>query len=352
MSPQYGVVGCLTLDNVIAHGGERYARVAGGNVLYTALGVMVWSPSVGIVSRAGSDYPQRTLAALADIGVDVGGVTVRDGPHEFNVAFAYSPNGDRTRTVSPQLLATLPADERRFYHDTTSDEVLRLDYAPDPADIPPSWLPDTLGWHLASLPRTKQASLAQALRDSAPSGTVTTADGVDAKDLGPETALSDFGYVSTLDALLPSEADLTIPGLGEPFQRISALRSLAVPTVAMKFGPRGSVVTTDLGSWHVPVAAVEAVDPTGAGDAYCGGFLVGYTETRDPVEAAVYGTVAASYIVEAVGPVLNLSVERDDAQARAAAVRARVRRIGHDPVAAFGRPPRTNREGTRCSRLA
>lgn len=348
MAPQYCVVGCLTLDNVITHDGQRYAGVAGGNALYTALGVRVWSTSVGIVSRAGSNYPAQTLTALADLGVDLGGMTVRDGPHEFNVAFAYSLDGDRTRTVSPELMASLPADERRYYHDTTSDETLRLAYAPDLADIPTSWLPTTLGWHVTSLPRVKQRSLALGLRESAPSGTVAVADGVDAKDLGPDAALADFEYVSALDALLPSEADLTIPGLEEPFERIGALRSLGVPTVAMKFGPRGSVVTTEAGSWHIPIAPVNAVDPTGAGDAYCGGFLVGYTETADPLEAAVYGTVAASYIVESAGPALNLSASRGDAEARAAAVRTKVRRIRHDPTELLGFRPPTNRRGAPC----
>jgi ribokinase len=46
---------------------------------------------------------------------------------------------------------------------------------------------------------------------------------------------------------------------------------------------------------------VEAVDPTGAGDAYCGAFCAVYARTGDPLEAAMHGTVAGSLIVEQRG---------------------------------------------------
>lgn len=329
MTSDFAVVGCLTMDSVITHDGHRYARSAGGNVLYTALGAKVWSDSVGIVSRAGTDYPTATLAAMADLGIDASGVTVLDRRHEFLVAFAYDAEGYRTRVVPPAVLAGLPAEERHAYVDTTSDEGLRLAYAPDPEDLPHAWLDGTQAWHLASLPREKQRALATALRRRTGPGTPLLADGVDAKDLGPDVCLSDFGYVADLDVLLPSEVDLTVPGLDEPFARMTAFLSLGVPAVVMKFGPRGSVVLTRDGSWHVPVAPVRAVDPTGAGDAYCGGFIVGYTQTQDPVEAAVYGTVAASYTVECDGLPLHRPVQRAQAALRAEQVRRGIRRIRH-----------------------
>lgn len=330
MAPRFGILGCLTVDSVITHDRRRYAGVAGGNVLYTALGTRVWTDSVGIVSCAGSDYPAGTLTALADLGVDTSGLRRLEGPHEFTVAFQYTEEGHRSRTVDSDVLANLPAEERRYYYDSTGDEALRMTYAPDPSDIADDWLQGTRGWHLASLPRVKQRDLALELRRCAPTGTALTADGVDEEDLGPTARLSDFAYVSSLDALLPSEADLTIPGLAEPFERISAFHGLGVPIVVMKFGPRGSVVKTPEGSWHVPPVVVDAVDPTGAGDAFCGGFLVGYTETSDGVEAAIFGTVAASFAVEHSGPRLTTTVSSAEAQARADAVRQRVRRIEHD----------------------
>ena len=53
----------------------------------------------------------------------------------------------------------------------------------------------------------------------------------------------------------------------------------------------------------------KIVDPTGAGNAYLGGFAIGLLETSDAVRAAHYGTVAASFALEQVG--LPLRSTRD-----------------------------------------
>ncbi|KAL2850340.1 putative PfkB family kinase [Aspergillus pseudoustus] len=54
----------------------------------------------------------------------------------------------------------------------------------------------------------------------------------------------------------------------------------------------------------------RVVDPTGAGNAFLGGYAVGYLDTGGcPLEAACYGTVAASFALEQVGmPLLEMSV--------------------------------------------
>ncbi|CZT14548.1 related to pfkB family carbohydrate kinase superfamily [Ramularia collo-cygni] len=57
----------------------------------------------------------------------------------------------------------------------------------------------------------------------------------------------------------------------------------------------------DAGSEHV-------VDATGGGNAFLGGFSIGYQETGSFIEAAKYGNVAASFAIEQVG-VAKLSVE-------------------------------------------
>ncbi|KAL8750759.1 MAG: hypothetical protein Q9199_006866 [Rusavskia elegans] len=54
------------------------------------------------------------------------------------------------------------------------------------------------------------------------------------------------------------------------------------------------------------VAHPNIVDPTGAGNAFLGGYAIGLNETSDFVKAAWYGTVAASFALEQIGlPVLG-----------------------------------------------
>ncbi|KAF3938050.1 hypothetical protein ABW19_dt0202102 [Dactylella cylindrospora] len=54
----------------------------------------------------------------------------------------------------------------------------------------------------------------------------------------------------------------------------------------------------------------KIVDTTGAGNSFLGGFAIGLTEVGDYVEAAKYGTVASSFVVEQMG-VPDLAVGDD-----------------------------------------
>ena len=50
--------------------------------------------------------------------------------------------------------------------------------------------------------------------------------------------------------------------------------------------------------WTLPPYPAHIVDPTGSDDAFCGGFLAGYHKTYDPLQAALYGNISASFKVE------------------------------------------------------
>ena len=43
-------------------------------------------------------------------------------------------------------------------------------------------------------------------------------------------------------------------------------------------------------------------DTTGAGNAFLGGFAVGFSETKNLLKAACYGTISASFMLEQIGP--------------------------------------------------
>lgn len=56
----------------------------------------------------------------------------------------------------------------------------------------------------------------------------------------------------------------------------------------------------------IPAVEVNAVDPTGAGDAYRAGFLVAYVKGHPPEMCGRIGSTAASFIVEKAGCQTNL----------------------------------------------
>ena len=70
------------------------------------------------------------------------------------------------------------------------------------------------------------------------------------------------------------------------------------------------------GCLHVPALSVDARESTGAGDAFCGGFLAGLVSTNDPLCALLCGTVSASFAVESFGPFRLLAASRIEAASR------------------------------------
>ena len=116
-------------------------------------------------------------------------------------------------------------------------------------------------------------------------------------------------------------------GADDPEHAAPALAGLGPQAVVIKLGRDGSLVYERAADrlTHVPIYPAVAQDPTGAGDAYCGGFLAGYLLTQDAVRAAQHGTVSASYVVEAIGALATAVPSRDETQARLAYLEARTR---------------------------
>jgi ribokinase len=78
---------------------------------------------------------------------------------------------------------------------------------------------------------------------------------------------------------------------------------------------------------QIPAYPARVADPTGAGDAFNGGFLAGYCKNYDPLEGVLHGSVSASLKLEGAGAFYPLDVMPGLAQARLNAVRGLVRKV-------------------------
>ncbi|HEY65365.1 MAG TPA: ribokinase [Caldilineae bacterium] len=88
--------------------------------------------------------------------------------------------------------------------------------------------------------------------------------------------------------------------LGEdisPLEEYKQLTEIVVLTQAS----RGCTVYWKGGAYHVPPRPANEVDPTGAGDVFTAAFLIRLEETGDPLAAAQFANVVASFSVEAPG---------------------------------------------------
>lgn len=72
--------------------------------------------------------------------------------------------------------------------------------------------------------------------------------------------------------------------------------------LVITYGEKGSRIVTKEGEHKVPAVAVtEAVDPTGAGDAYRAGFIAGFLKGRTLEQSAKIASTVAAYAVEKYG---------------------------------------------------
>lgn len=74
--------------------------------------------------------------------------------------------------------------------------------------------------------------------------------------------------------------------------------------VVVKQGKKGSTVFTNNLSIHVPAYEknIDVIDPTGAGDCYCAGFIAGILKGMDLKDAAYYANIVGALSVTKKGP--------------------------------------------------
>jgi ribokinase len=117
----------------------------------------------------------------------------------------------------------------------------------------------------------------------------------------PAAALTDE-VLSLADYCVPNETEAeTLTGLGEPKKAALALRKRGVRNVLLTCGESGVLVADDRGTKKIPSVGVDAVDPTGAGDAFIGAFAVFLVEGVELQEAVRRAAAVAALTVTKAG---------------------------------------------------
>jgi ribokinase len=110
------------------------------------------------------------------------------------------------------------------------------------------------------------------------------------------------GLVEVVDWLIPNESEFA--GLFAATPTPDAVLTAAGKCgdrLIVTVGERGALVAEDGHLVEVPAPVAKAVDTTGAGDAFVGGFAVGLARGWDGVDAARYGCVCGALSVLAQG---------------------------------------------------
>jgi ribokinase len=112
-------------------------------------------------------------------------------------------------------------------------------------------------------------------------------------------------------AFLPNENEIRI--LTNQNYKIGAkeLIKLGISIIAVKLGHKGCYVTNGKEDYLIPPLKKKAKDSTGAGDAFCSGFIYGILHGRDIYECGRLGNFIASCCIEKYGARTSLPTERE-----------------------------------------
>lgn len=270
----------------------------GGNTLYSALGVRLWQPSVGIVTRRGEDFPYDLAQVFAPLGIATGGVVNIPGPTVRNWVI-YENNGDR------HWLYRTPKERSR-------------EVAVRASDLPTEWLKGNPApvVHIAAMPLEAAEAIVDAVRREAPRAIIT----LDTH----EDYVVDYRQrlrvlAARVDAFLPSRSEVAdLLGYDDPKRAMRELTDLPTPIIVIKMGGDGVMVWDRQRQTLHQVSAVEGpvVDVTGAGDAFCGGIAAGLALGQSAVEAAQYGVLSAAYAIADFGSLRLADIEPAEARRR------------------------------------
>jgi 2-dehydro-3-deoxygluconokinase len=110
--------------------------------------------------------------------------------------------------------------------------------------------------------------------------------------------------MKSVDIALPGLDDArALTGLEQPDAIADFYLRLGAGIVALTLGKEGALVATPQRRERIASISVEAVDATGAGDAFDGAFLAELLATADPFNAARFANVAAALSTRGYGAV-------------------------------------------------
>lgn len=326
------IAGQLRRQFLIPPQGKPLLDKPGGNLLYAAAGTRLWVNSVALLARVGEDFPSDWLRSFQQKGMDTSGVKIVPASIDLRSFIAYTDerNLQRSNPVSHFARLGLPFPKKLLgYQPPKNEQNNRLQANPDSpklSDIPANYrLAKAV--HLAPLDLLTHSQLATAFRHG----------GATYVMIDPDPGYMNANYLDDLRSLLqgitaflPSEEEIRSLFWGRThdlWEMAETLASFGCDIVVIKRGARGQLVYDRVSSrkWEIPGYPSNFVDPTGAGDAFCGGFLAGYAASLDPLQAALQGNISASFAIEGSGPFYLLDSMPGLAQARLASLKELVR---------------------------
>jgi len=252
-----------------------FQETPGGSAANTIVGLARLGLKTGFIGKVAEDREgQLLLNDFKREGVNTDGIVVAKEGRSGVVAAYVDEKGERALYVHPSVNDSLIYEEinheyvkrARFFHLTSVDEK----------------------------PFQAQKKLVEELTDAQVS--------LDPGEIYARKGLAELRpIIKSSFVVLPSEGELktlTRKGFREGAK---TLLKEGAGIVAVKLGEQGCYVTDGKEAHLIEPYKVKVVDTTGAGDAFCAGFLYGLVKDQDLYQCGRLGNFAASRCITKVG---------------------------------------------------
>jgi len=276
------VVGHFAIDTIRLPSRSAPFVVLGGSVTYVSFVAKRLDGTVSIISKVGEDFPEAYMWLLREEGIDLSGVVKlkKGGTTRFDLEYSKDLSNRKLKLESkaaPIKLSNLPKHlQAKAVHiapiagEVSYEVVKKLKSCAEVISLDPQGL----------------------LRHFSKTGKVTSRASVDKKL---------FSLINIYKSSLAEISALT--GYSDINAAINTIHDFGVKTVIVTLGAKGAKLSVEKTVYNIPSCGSRVlVDPTGAGDAFMGGFLTEYIRQKDSLWCACVGSAAASLVIEGIGP--------------------------------------------------
>jgi ribokinase len=268
--------------------GRSFSTLPGGKGANQAVAAARLGARTAMIGCVGEDAFGRQLrAGLEADRVDCGGVRVAPGKSSGVALIVVDDAGRNGIVVVPGGNGELAPEDIDRHQDLLSGEgVVALQL-----EIP-------------------LATVEHAARQARARGRTVVLNPAPAQALPPS-------LIACADFLVPNEIEaamltgLPVDSVASAMEAAQRLRGQGVDSVLVTLGARGVVVATPSGVQHFAAVPVEAVDTTGAGDTFIGGFCAALVGGRSVPEAIRFAQAAAAIKVTRVGAQASIPFRSD-----------------------------------------
>jgi len=265
-----------------------FAEACGGSAANTVVGLARLGCKVGFIGKVASDREGKMLLQeFRREGVDTKGIAVAKQGRSGTVMGFVDENGDRALYVDAGVNNQVEFSEKI------------KEYASQAGFL---HLTSFVGEESLQTQKKIVETLPKSVKISLDPGALYARKGLSA--LKP--------IVERAFVLMPNSGELQLlTGIADYRRGAEAMLKKGVKVVAVKLGSKGCYVTNGRQSHNVEAFKVKVVSTTGAGDAFCAGFLYGLIERKSLEECGRIGNFVASRCTTKMGARTGLSTLKD-----------------------------------------